>query len=176
MKSWPDLSLIVGVNEGGVRYGRVALLGDRAISDFSRHFVSQQTIVSVPKVLRGVFGGISKLIHFRRRDGRSGWAIAVPGEPPSLRQISAALKLFSLGRVRSPLLKTEKLFDRGLFRFLAFLKRRRRNSKGIPVVHARKIPRLQQRPWRRLWSQPARLKLRTTTDPRRLRPVTGGHE
>jgi hypothetical protein len=176
MKSWPNLSVIVGVNEGGVRYGRVALLGDRAISDFSRHCLTQQTIVSVPKFFRAGLGGISKVIYFRRRDGLSGWAIAVPGEPPSLREISAALKLFSLGRVRSPLLKTEKLFDRGLFRLLAFLKRRRRNSKGIPVVHARKIPRLQQRPWRRLWSQPARLKMRATTDPVILPSVTGGHE
>ena len=176
MKSWPELSLIVGINEGGVRYGRVALLGDRAINDFSRHCVSQQTIVSIPKGLRAGLGGISKLIHFRRRDGRSGWAVAVPGEPPTLREISAALKIFSLGRIRAPLLKTEKLFDRGLFRLLAFLKRRRKNSKGIPVVHARKIPRLQQRSWRRLWSQPARLKVRTTTDPRGLRPVNGVHE
>lgn len=160
MKSWPGLSIMIGINDGGPRYPRVALLGGRAISDFPRHCVGQQTVVTVPKMVRPWVGGIAELIRFRRRDGRRGWAVAVPGDPPSLGEVSLALGLFSLGRIRSPLLKLDGVIDRGIFRLIAFIQRRRKNSKGVAVVHARKIPRLQSRPWRRLWAQPARLRLR----------------
>ena len=160
MKSWPALSLVIGVNEGGARYPRVALLGDGAIADFSRHCVARQTMVSVPKAVRQWVGGVSELIRFRRRDGRRGWAIAIPGDPPTLGEVSLALALFSLGRIRSPLLKLDGLIDRCWFRTVSFLKRRRRNRQGVAVVHARKIRRLQSRPWRRLWAQPVRLRFR----------------
>jgi hypothetical protein len=174
LKGWPELSLMVGVNEEGPRYPRVALLGDRAVSDFSRHCASQHTVIEIPQILRRSFGGISKLMRFRRRDGQTGWAVAVPGTPPSLREISVALWLFSFGRVRSPLLRLEGPLDRLVFRFLAFLKRRRKNSKGIPVVHARKIARLAGRPWRRLWGQPQRLKLRSPSPPKPPASDPGG--
>ena len=160
MKDWPEISFMVGVNDEGPRYLRVALLGDRAIADFSRHCAAERTALAVPRRLRRLCGGITRVVHFRRRDGRSGLALAIPGAPPSLRDISVGLRLFSLGSIVSPLLRVEGAVSRLFYRLLAFFRRRRRNSRGIAVVHARKIERLSDRPWRRLWSSPARLQLR----------------
>ena len=151
---------MIGINDEGPRYLRVVLLGDRAIADFSRHCAGERTAIAVPRPLRRLCGGITRVVHFRRRDGRSGFALAIPGAPPSLRDISVGLRLFSLGTIVSPLLLVEGALTRLFYRLVAFFRRRRRNSRGVAVVHARKIQRLSDRPWRRLWSTPARLQLR----------------
>ena len=162
IKKWPPLSILVGVNKEGPRHDRVVLLGHRAEADFSRHCASQTVALRVPRPLRSIAGGIHSLRRFRRRDGRVGWAISVEGDPPSLRDISRALWIFTLGRVRSPLLRVQSVVDTLMTRFVSLLRRSRVNRPGLPVVHARKIRRLKARSWRRLWAHPAVLAQRPT--------------
>lgn len=162
IKKWPPLSILVGVNEEGPRHDRVVLLGHRAEADFSRHCASQSVLLRVPPRLRSFVGGINALRRFRRRDGRVGWAISLDGDPPSLRNISRALWLFTLGQVRSPLLRVQTVTNSLGARLASLMRRSRVNRLGLPVVHARKIRRLQGRSWRRLWAHPAALAQRPT--------------
>ncbi|MEE2827806.1 MAG: DUF362 domain-containing protein [Myxococcota bacterium] len=171
MKHWPALSIVVGRNEDSPRSARILLVGDAAIQDFSNHVVTLRCWLRIPPVLQPFLAGLSSLLRFRLRDGRTGWAVTLPGGVPSLRLLGLAIRVASLGKMASPLLAAEGLWGRSLLQLRTLLRRRRKNRLGIPVVHARKIRRLQGRSWRQLWAQPERLQLRETPQATFQKPV-----
>lgn len=157
MKWWPRASLLVGLVEDRPLHSRVYLVGDRAIASFSEMCDFMQPAMMLPLSLRRVLPSSLRLYRYRLRGGGRGWATSIPGNPPSRQAISWALFFGSLGRVRPPLLGAIPAPAEAFYQLLAAVLRRRRNRQGIRVVHARKMERMLQRPWRLRWGLPGAL-------------------
>lgn len=157
MKRWPPASVFVGEVEEDPSRGRVYLVGDRAIASFQARVTLYRRVLRVPTWLRRMIRGPGGFARYRLADGRTGWAVEIPGEPPSHHDLVVGFFIGSLGRLRSAMLRFDLLAEKYLFGVLGALRRRRRNRGGIPVVHARKIKRLSERPWRQRWGESPRL-------------------
>jgi uncharacterized protein (DUF362 family) len=165
MKSWPTASVFVGAVQEDPAHDLVYLVGDRAIASFRARVQLLQTRFRRPRWLAGVLPGIDGIVRFGLPDGRLGWAIEIPGDPPSHRDLTFGFFLGSRGRLRGSLLRLDLTLETLLFGTVTLLRRMLRNRGGMPVVHARHIARLQDRPWRIAWAEPARLKRRPPLPP-----------
>jgi uncharacterized protein (DUF362 family) len=159
MKAWPPASVLVGDCTDVPGHARVFLVGNRAIEAFRRR-VTFATTVRIPASIQKVLGGLAAIHRYKLDGGRTGWAVEIPGDPPSLRDLAIGFFLGSVGRMRASMMRSRLLAQSYVFGTLAALRRRRRNRDGIAVVHARKIERLSRRSWRLLHAPSERLQLR----------------
>ena len=170
MKAWPPASVLVGEVGEIPSHPRVFLVGDRAIAAFRKRFTFKTT-VRLPASIQKVFGGVAAVHRYKLDGGRTGWAVEIPGEPPGHRDLFLGLFLGSLGRLRTAVMRLDVVIETYVFGTLTVLRRRRLNRDGIPVVHARKIARLERRAWRLLHGPPSRLALRPPPPPLPAPPV-----
>lgn len=164
MKAWPPASVLVGEVDEIPSHPRVFLIGDRAIAAFRRRFTFKTT-VRLPASIHKVVGGVAAVHRYKLDGGRTGWAVEIPGDPPSLRDLILGLFQGSLGRLRASVMRLDVVIETYVFGTLTVLRRQRLNRDGIPVVHARKIERLKQRAWRLEAGAPERLRLRPPPPP-----------
>jgi uncharacterized protein (DUF362 family) len=160
LKFWPPTVIRVGPGAVPLDPGVHHLVGGAAIEAFRRDHPKTRTLLRLPDRLARRWDGPSELLRWRRQDGESGFALAIDGDPPSARALQRSLYLGSLGRIRSPWGGFWSRVLHLLEGFGAMLRRAIRNRDGVPVVHARKIPRLRGRAWRRRWAAPPALELR----------------
>lgn len=145
MADWGSLGVVVGEPAALPDRRHLLLVGDAAIARYRRAHPDFTTWVRTPAAL-GIFPAA---VHAVRVDGELRWAWELPGDPPRADSLELGFLLASLGRMRPPLLAALLSPRRRLWRWLAGLQRARRNRAGVPVVHARKIVRLVDRPWRK---------------------------
>ncbi len=150
---WPALTAATWL-EGEAPPGVVLLLGDAAMRSFRAHVDDWTTWLRLPARVCRTTGLPAALHRFLRADGAKGWAWEVPGDPPSAGQLDRAFYLASRGAIRAPLLWAALAPTLHIRRWLSAMWRARRNRKGVPVVHARKMPRMIGRPWRDRWASP----------------------
>jgi len=165
MKRWPAASVFVGSVEVDPEHDLVYLVGDRAIASFRARSAGWSTRFRMPPKLWRLVRGVGEVARYRLEDGRVGLAIAIPGAPPSHRDLILGFFCGSLGRLRASFLRLDLIVESYLFGSLTSIRRLLRNRGGMPVVHARKIKRLADRPWRRRWAEPALLKRRPQPPP-----------
>ncbi len=165
MKWWPCCSVLIGDVVDRPRNPRVYLVGDRAIESFREMTDFMQPALMVPLSARRHLPRSLGLYRYRLKGGGRGWATSISGNPPSRQAISWSFFLGSLGRIRPPLLGAFPLPMEAFYQVVAALLRRRRNRRGIRVVHARKIERMLKRAWRVKVGLPAALKLRSVKEP-----------
>ena len=160
-KWWPSITLVVDELEHRPHSPRVVLVGDTAARAFLAKATESQAWFKVPEALRRLLFGFSAAHRYGLRGGGRGWAFQVPGSPPRVRDLERALWWGSGFRIRSPLLLRLDLFlEWALFRIWPAFLRGRRNRRGIPVVHARKMGRTHGLTWRKRWATPSALELR----------------
>ena len=164
MKAWPPASVLVGEVNEIPSHPRVFLVGDRAIAAFRRRFTFKTT-VRLPASIHKVIGGVAAIHRYKLDGGRTGWAVEIPGDPPSHRDLILGFFQGSLGRLRASVMRLDLVIETYVFGTLTVLRRRRLNRDGIPVVHARKIERLKQRAWRLVAGPPERLRLLSPPPP-----------
>lgn len=164
MKGWPPASILVGDVAEVPKQERVFLVGDRAIEAFRKHFTFKTT-VRMPAAIHKLVGGVAAVHRYHLAGGRTGWAVEIPGDPPSHRDLILGLFLGSLGRLRASVARLDLVLESYVFGTLTALRRRHLNRDGIPVVHARRIARLEPRAWRLLAGTPERLRLRPPLPP-----------
>lgn len=174
MKAWPAASVFVGAVEADPEHDVVYLVGDRAIASHAARTQRVRTWFHLPPRLRQLVRGVGTVARDRLADGRLAWVIEIPGHPPSHRDLILGFFLGSRGRLRASFLRLDLILESYLFGTLTSLRRRLRNRGGISVVHARKIARLADRPWRRRWSEPARLRRRAAPPPLPAPPTAEG--
>jgi hypothetical protein len=159
MKRWPEGTVRVGDSDALPRGSPVWLVGDRAIASF-RRAARVRTLLRLPRWLWKSLRGVQAFLRYRLPDGRGGWALELPGDPPSHRDLVLGFWVGSLGRMRAPLMRLDMVLESYLHGWRTAMLRHRRNRDGIRVVHARKIERLRERPWRRNWGPSPLLELR----------------
>lgn len=156
---WPALTAATRL-PGEPPPGPVLLLGDGAITSFRARCDDWTTWLRLPRRFARTTALPLAVHRFLRSDGASGWAWEVPGDPPSAGQLDRAFYLASGRAIRAPLLWAALAPTLHVRRWLAAMWRARRNRKGVPVVHARKMHRMLDRPWRQRWSSPPQLERR----------------
>jgi hypothetical protein len=148
MVNWPAASILASDGfEGAVPdpvHGRVFVVGDRAIEAW-RRLGWPAWGFSFPCSLRAMFGGPGRIERFSRPDGGKGWAILVPGDPPSERDLSAALVLGTRGRIRPSVVRFDLVLDATVRAIGTWFRRMLRNLGGIETVEAAHIARLKVR-------------------------------
>jgi len=161
MKWWPECSVLIGKVAQRPRHARVYLIGDRAIESFRDMTDFMQPALMLPLSARRHLPSSLGLYRYRLKGGGRGWVTSVSGDPPSRQAISWAFFLGSIGRVRAPLLGALAMPMEAFYQVVAAVLRHRRNRRGLRVVHARKIERMLNRPWRLKVGLPAALSPRT---------------
>ena len=165
MKRWPPGSVFVGVVTEEPTRARVFVVGDRGVASFAARAAGYRRLIQLPESVHKALGGPRGLARYRLADGRMGWAVEIPGDPPSHRDLILGFFVGSLGRLRASMMRLDLMIESYLHGTMAALRRRRRNAGGIAVVHARKIKRLLARPWRQRTLESPRLARTPELDP-----------
>ncbi|MCP4868431.1 MAG: DUF362 domain-containing protein [Proteobacteria bacterium] len=174
MKAWPSASVFVGDVDAEPEHDVLYLVGDRAIASHGARCQRLRTLFRMPPWLHRRIRGVGAIARDLTPEGNQLLVIELPGDPPSHRDLILGFFFGSRGRLRATFLRLDLIIESYLFGTLTTLRRMLRNRGGISVVHARKIARLADRPWRVRWGQPERLKPRAVPPPLPSPPTTEG--
>ncbi len=141
MARWPNVSVTIGSDWPDPLYPTLFLVGDRAIATFESRF-KQLSRQRLPHWLWKQLRGIRTRYRYLHPSGTIGTAYAIPGNPPSHRDLIAGFALGSRFKMRVSLFRWDLLLETYGWNLVAQLRSWKNNRYGQQTFEVMTIPRI----------------------------------